>query len=280
MYKQLLHALLHRPRQANKYDFGHVLVVGGSPGMVGAPYLAGLAALRTGAGLVTVASTVEVIDKLEDRTAELLTLRLPHTIKEAAARIEVYARQRHVTVVALGPGMSANFAKLARELVVSLDLPLVLDASAVTTFQDSLDDFKQTKNDVVLTPHSGEFEILTGEKLSDSEEARQKTAAVFARRHGVVMVAKGNPTLVVRPDGHVYVNTTGGPALATAGTGDVLTGMIAALVAQSLPAAQAAELAVYVHGKAGELAAQKKTEPGVIASDVINEISSAFKQGS
>lgn len=278
MFKQILHTLLHRPRQANKYDFGHVLIVGGSSGMVGAPYLAGLGALRSGAGLVTVASTADVVGKLEERTAELLTLRLPHDVKEAAERVKVYVQKRHVTVVALGPGMTSEFAKLARELAGKIDVPLVLDASAVTAFKDRLDDLKKTNNGVILTPHDGEFQKLTGEALPDELVKRRSIVRVFARSYGVTLVAKGSPTLVAHGDDRVYVNPTGTPALATAGTGDVLTGMIAAMIAQGLPVVRATELAVYLHGRAGELAAREKTEPGVIASDVIDKIPAALQK--
>lgn len=277
MFKRILRTLLHRPRRANKYDFGHVLIVGGSPGMVGAPYLAGLAALRSGAGLVTVASTAEVVGKLEERTIELLSLRLPRNTAEAAERLKLYVNQRHVTVVALGSGMPPETAKLARKLVGVLDVPIVLDASAATTFKGKLDTLKDKKDDVILTPHDGEFEKLTGEVLPSELTKRRSIVRAFARRYGVILAAKGEPTLVARADGTVYVNPTGTPALATAGTGDVLTGMIAAMLAQHVPAARAVELAVYMHGKAGELAAREKTEPGVIAGDVIDQIPYALK---
>lgn len=277
MFKQILRQLLRRPRQANKYDFGHVLIIGGSAGMVGAPYLAGVSALRSGAGLVTVASTTEVVNKLEDRTVELLTLRLPSDTTRAAERVERYIKARHVTVVALGPGMTTAFARLARQLVGRLDVPIVLDAGAVTTFRSSLEQFRQVKSDVILTPHAGEYEKLTGDELPGDLAKRRSAVRAFARRYGVTLVAKGNPTLVAYGDDHVYTNPTGTPALATAGTGDVLTGMIAAMLAQDLPTSRAVELAVYVHGKAGELAAREKTEPGVITSDVIDAIPAALK---
>lgn len=277
MFKRILRTLLHRPRRANKYDFGHVLIVGGSPGMVGAPYLAGLAALRSGAGLVTVASTAEVVGKLEERTIELLSLRLPRNTAEAAERLKLYVNQRHVTVVALGPGMPPETAKLARKLVGVLDVPIVLDASAATTFKGKLDTLKDKKDDVILTPHDGEFEKLTGEVLPSELTKRRSIVRTVARRYGVILAAKGEPTLVAHADGTVYINPTGTPALATAGTGDVLTGMIAAMLAQHVPAARAVELAVYMHGKAGELAAREKTEPGVIAGDVIDQIPYALK---
>jgi NAD(P)H-hydrate epimerase len=278
MYKQILRALLHRPRQANKYDFGHVLIVGGSPGMVGAPYLAGLAALRSGAGLVTVASTTEVVGKLEERTVELLTLRLPHDVKEAAERVKVYVQKRHITVIVLGPGMTPEFAKLARELVGKIEIPLVLDAGAATTFKGRLEHFEKAKDDVILTPHNGEMKELIGEEMPRELVKRCSIARVFARNYHVTLVAKGSPTLVAHGDDRVYVNPTGTPALATAGTGDVLTGVLAALIAQHISAFQAAELAVYLHGLAGDLAEKEKTEPGVIASDVIDKIPTALQK--
>lgn len=246
--------------------------------MVGAPYLAGMAALRSGAGLVTVASTTDVIEALERRTVELLTLRLPKDVNEAAERVEVYIKRHHVSVVAIGPGMAPGFARLARELIGKIDLPTICDASAVGVFRDYLEDLKKAKGDVFLTPHDGEFRALTNVELPQSGGERQKIVQDFAIQHRVVLVAKGHPTLVIAPDGSVYANATGSPALATAGTGDVLTGILAGFVAQHIPSFQAAELAVYLHGLAGDLAEKEKTEPGVIASDVIDKIPTALQK--
>jgi len=246
--------------------------------MVGAPYLAGMAALRSGAGLVTVASTTDVIETLEQRTVELLTLRLPKDAHEAAERVEVYIKRRHVSVVAIGPGMTPEFAMLAREIVGKIDLPVVCDASSVGVFKNHLELLKKAKNDVFLTPHDGEFRTLAGFELPHSGVERQEIIQNFAEQYGVVLVAKGHPTLVAAPNGRVYANTTGSPALATAGTGDVLTGVLVALVAQQVPVFQAAELAVYLHGLAGDLAEKEKTEPGVIASDVIDKIPAALQK--
>lgn len=280
MFKRIIQQLLHRPRRANKYDFGHVLIIGGAKGMVGAPYLAGMAALRMGAGLVTVASTAEVVEKLEDRTVELLTLRLPTNTRQAAQEVEDYIKRRYVAVVVLGPGMTPEFARLTTELIGRINLPMVCDASAATVFKGQLDRLREAKNDLVLTPHDGELFRLTSQKMPTALEKRREIVRVFARQYSVVLVAKGNPTLVAHQDGRVYVNPTGTSALATAGTGDVLAGMIAAARGQTMPMWQAAELATYVHGLAGELAAREKTEAGVIASDVIDKIPAAMKQRS
>jgi NAD(P)H-hydrate epimerase len=278
MYKQILRRLLRRPRQANKYDFGHVLVVGGSPGMTGAPYLAGMAALRMGAGLVSVASTKDVVDVLEQRTVELLTLRLPKNIDEAVERISSYIHRRQVSVVAIGPGMVPEFAEIAIRLMGKIDVPIVCDASAVTVFRGQLERLKNAKNDVILTPHDGEFYQLTDQQLPQDMTKRGDIVRHFAKRNNVYLVAKGHPTLIATPEGEVHTNTSGGPELATAGTGDVLTGMVAAAIAQHVQMFQAIELAVYIHGLAGELAARDKTEPSVIASDVIERIPAALKQ--
>jgi NAD(P)H-hydrate epimerase len=148
----------------------------------------------------------------------------------------------------------------------------------VSVFEDHLELLKKAKNDVFFTPHDEEFGRLTGLELPHAGMQRQTIIQNFARQHKVVLVAKGHPTLVAAPNSDVYTNTTGSPALATAGTGDVLTGVLAALVAQHVSTFRAAELAVYIHGLAGDLAEKEKTEPGVIASDVIDKIPTALQK--
>ncbi|HMS24701.1 MAG TPA: NAD(P)H-hydrate dehydratase, partial [Acidimicrobiia bacterium] len=272
--------LLVRDPQANKYDFGHVLIVGGSPGMVGAPFLAAMSALRVGAGLVTIASTKDVIDKLEERVVEVMTFRIPNDSIEAVKSLGDFISERRVSVVVVGPGMDNSGAQIAKSLLVKLDIPIIIDAGALTVFRGDLDVLKQVglnNPNVIVTPHDGEFAKLTGNQMPSSGEERESAVAEFAQEFGMTLVAKGSPTLVAHVDGSVYINETGNPGLATAGSGDVLAGVIAGIVAQGADVSEAADLAVRIHGLAADLGAKEKTQPGLIASDLIEFIPQAMK---
>ncbi|HVI69069.1 MAG TPA: NAD(P)H-hydrate dehydratase [Magnetospirillaceae bacterium] len=282
MISEIVHRLLHRRPNTNKYDFGHILILGGAPGMVGAPLLAGEAALRTGAGLVTIASSAEVTGKLEKRVKEIMTLALPESqnVEVIADRLWSFIREHHVTVVIIGPGLAASSADLVRTFLARLHVPVILDAGGLTAFHGHLSVLRgiASKNPaVVITPHVGEYERLTNTLLPQHIHATS-IATDFARRHGVTLVLKGHKTLVAQPDGSSYENTTGGPGLATAGTGDVLAGVIAGLIAQGVTPSGAVVAGVYLHGLAGDLASAAKTEPGVIASDIITALPEALKK--
>jgi hydroxyethylthiazole kinase-like uncharacterized protein yjeF len=280
MPPKVLRQLLERPLNANKYDFGHVLVVGGSPGMVGAPFLTAEAALRTGAGLVTVASHADVIDKLEKRVKEIMTLRLAGSLPVAADELETFVNERKVSVLVIGPGQAPDFAALAPVLLQKLTIPVVVDAGAIAALHNDLDLLKNAavgNPNIILTPHAGEYYKLTGEKPPAEQAQLKQMAAQFARNFQVTLVFKGHQTLVAHPDGRVYENTTGNPGLATAGTGDVLSGTIAGILGQVADTGPAVEAAVYLHGLAGDLAAATKTQPAMIASDVIDQIPAALR---
>ncbi len=281
MQNSLIEKLLVRDAQANKYDFGHVLIVGGSPGMVGAPFLAAMAALRVGAGLVTIASTEDVVDKLEERVVEVMTVRIPSDPIKAVATLETFISKRRVSVVVVGPGLDNSRAEIVKSLIVKLDIPLIVDAGALTSFHDDLEVLKhvgRNNPNVIVTPHDGEFAKLTGCQLPTRGDERQAAVAEFAQEFRMTLVAKGSPTLVAHVDRSVYVNDTGNPGLATAGSGDVLAGIIAGLVAQGISAREAADLAVYIHGLAGDLGAKEKTQAGLIASDLIEFIPLALNE--
>jgi hydroxyethylthiazole kinase-like uncharacterized protein yjeF len=277
MFEEIFHRLLERPTDANKYDFGHVLVVGGSPGMVGAPFLAAEAALRTGAGLVTIASHANIIDKLEKRAEEIMTWRLDDDSTAAVETVMSFVTARKVSVVVIGPGQAPAFAGLAPVLLSKLNVPVVIDAGAITAFHGRLDLLKQAGNhnrNIILTPHAGEYQKLTGHKPPTNSKKLKQLVSRFAKDYSVTLILKGHQTLVARPDGRLYENLTGNPGLATAGTGDVLSGVIAGFLAQRVTDIEAA---VYLHGLAGDLAAQAKTQPGMIASDVIDQIPAALR---
>lgn len=274
--------LVDRPLDANKYDFGHVLVVGGSSGMVGAPLLTGMAALRMGAGLVTIASEEASTRQLERRVEEIMTLAIPSydRVDDALQAVSGFIRTRKVTVLIIGPGLPPEAAPTVRRLVQQIPLPIVLDAGGLTAFKGHLAMLRQAAGHnprVIITPHSGEFDKLTDASSSD-DSGRRERAMQFAKQYHLTVVLKGRHTLIAHPEGVVYKNRTGNPGLATAGTGDVLAGIIGGLLAQGFESGQAAEAGTYLHGLAGDKAAAEKTEAGMIASDVIDFLPAALKE--
>ncbi|HEX6258587.1 MAG TPA: NAD(P)H-hydrate dehydratase [Candidatus Saccharimonadales bacterium] len=282
MDQVLLQKLLHRSKTANKYDFGHVLIVGGSPGMVGAPLLSGRAALRVGAGLVTIAADPQTTSRLDRRVEELMTHSLPNFNKPeiVAEAVQDFVDAHKVRVVIIGPGLATSVFECVLSIAERLKLPMILDGGGLAAFVgkgSQLSRITQSNLQVILTPHTGEFAKLIGSTMPE----HRKLAAVateFAKSHKVTLVLKGYHTIVAHPDGSSYENRTGNPGLATAGTGDVLAGVIAGFLAQGVDVARAAEIGVYLHGLAGDLAAQAKTQPGVIASDVIELLPAALKK--
>ncbi len=288
VHKEVFRKLLDRQTDTHKYQYGHVLIVGGAPGMVGAPFLAARAALRVGAGLVTIASPKEVTDKLEKRVEEIMTLALPVDSSEALAAIAKFIKARKVSLLVIGPGLKSDQADLARQVIKNVNLPMVVDGGGLTALQNHLDSLKRFAGpspatglgpaiSAILTPHTGEFQKLLGKELPKNRAELKPLAKDFAKGHSVILVLKGQPTYVAHPGGTLYENTTGNPGLATAGSGDVLAGVIAGIIAQGVKAGQAAEAAVYLHGLAGDLVAADKTQAGLIASDVIEQLPAALK---
>lgn len=273
--KDLAPILGPRPRDSNKGMYGHVLVVGGSLGKSGAAAMAGFSALRSGAGLVTVATPRSVLPTVAGFHPELMTEPLEETGEgaislHAVERLQELAQKK--TVVAIGPGVSRNeeTAQVVRKLVADLKTAIVLDADGLNAFEGRAQDLnpsqrpgggKNAGKTLVLTPHPGEMARLTGLSIPEIQRDRVNLARSFAAEHQVILVLKGDRTIVAGPDGEAWVNTTGNPALATGGTGDILTGIVAAMVAQNPGRALEAVLcAVHLHGFAGDLAAWSYTE--------------------
>lgn len=250
--------------------------------MVGAPLLTGKAALRIGAGLVTIASDKETARSLDRRVEEIMTLALPsyNQPEKALEKLVAYAAARKVSAVIIGPGLKSEAAGLIGLLAGRLQLPLVLDAGGLAAFQAHLPQLQEvTKQNkaVIITPHSGEYAKLSGTTITDKIHLH-KQVVQFAKGYGLTLVLKGHHTLVAHPDGTTWQNDSGNPGMATAGTGDVLSGIIVGLLAQGIEPAQAAELGVHIHGLAGDMAAGAKTEPGMIASDLIDFLPEALKE--
>ncbi|OQA56277.1 MAG: Bifunctional NAD(P)H-hydrate repair enzyme Nnr [Candidatus Omnitrophica bacterium ADurb.Bin277] len=273
---------LKRSLTAHKGDFGRVFVVAGSRGMTGAAYLSGMAALRSGAGLVTVGVPDAVYLIIARQGAEIMVRPFPSTTKGtlAPAGFQEIRRLAHSQdVLAVGPGLSGHVMtqRLIRKIIAGVGKPLVIDADGLNALKGNLKILKSCRSRAILTPHPGEFTRIFGGKLDSSDDLRQKRAAEIAGKHGVIIVLKGHRTVVASPDGELYVNGTGNPGMATAGSGDVLTGVISALIGQGLSFHEAACLGVHAHGLAGDLAAGKTGQVSLTAGDILQALPEVFK---
>jgi ADP-dependent NAD(P)H-hydrate dehydratase / NAD(P)H-hydrate epimerase len=277
-----------RPRDAetHKGDYGHVLVVGGSRGKSGAAALSALGALNAGAGLVTVATAASTLPLVAGYAPTLMTEPLPESdagsISLAAfdyGRFAAVAAWK--SVLAIGPGISTNPSTIefVRRVVKDFpQLPIVIDADGLNAFAGAVELLQGKGRPLVLTPHPGEMSRLAGITTQQVQADRVAIARQFATKHDVHLVLKGNRTLIADPGGQVYVNPTGNPGMATAGTGDVLTGMIAGLLAQhpDSPVAKVVSAAVYWHGAAGDAAAARRGELSLTATDLLNDLPAAL----
>ncbi len=244
-----------RKRDSNKGMYGHVLVIGGAPGKSGAAAMAGLAALRAGAGLVSVACADAT--KL---VPELMTESLEHFSLEKK------------TVIAVGPGLGPAH-ELLKNLMSEAKIPMIIDADGLNSIAGT--DFRGRGLHTILTPHPGEMARLVGGKFTD----RLGTARAFARDRNLCLVLKGQGTLVALPDGNVWVNPTGSPSMAKGGTGDILTGMISGMVAQHRDdIATAVRAAVWLHGRCGEIGAEEWTDKCLLATELLNYLPRAIRE--
>jgi hydroxyethylthiazole kinase-like uncharacterized protein yjeF len=273
-----------RPAASNKGNFGHVLVIGGSLGKSGAAAMAGMAALRSGAGLSTVAVPKSILATVAGFHPELMTEPVAETkagsISLRALRsLDKLAEGK--TVLGVGPGISriAETSKLVRAWVRKQDLPIVLDADGLNAFVGHASEISGKGRSLVITPHPGEMARLLGTTIPAVQRDRINVARKFARDHQVIVVLKGHRTLIADPSGEVWVNTTGNPGMATGGTGDVLTGMVAGLLAQNPKRAlEAVIAAVYLHGLAGDVAREQMGEHSLVATDLLQALPEAFRR--
>ena len=269
-----------RRPDSHKGDYGRVLIIGGSQGMAGAVGLAGMAALRSGAGLVRLAVPEIIQSTVAGYEPSYTTMALPHDdqgrIADSAVSILNDAIQ-DATAVALGPGLgrSADLVRLATEIFESVSQPLIVDADGLNALATFADELPQPSGPRIFTPHPGEFARLLGiEKVHPDE--RERLARDYAARHQLILLLKGWRSIIT--DGHdIFYNATGNPGMATGGTGDVLTGVIAALLGQGLSPIDAARLGAHVHGLSGDLAAEELGQTGLIARDVVEFLPQAFR---
>lgn len=273
-----------RPANSNKGLYGHVLVVGGSLGKAGAAAMAGMSALRAGAGLATVATAKSVLPTVAAFYPELMTEPLPET---AAGTIATEARLRidevlkNVTVLAIGPGISRDphTTTFVRSLVANAKQPMVLDADGLNAFQGHTHEMNGSGRTLVITPHPGEMGRLAACSTKDVQNDRLGVARHFAREHNAIVVLKGNRTLVVQPNGDAWVNTTGNPGMSTGGTGDILTGMVAAMIGQHPSDPMLAVCAaVHLHGLAGDVMRGIMGEHSLVATDLLRGLPDAFER--
>jgi NAD(P)H-hydrate epimerase len=248
--------------------------------------MSGMAALRAGAGLSTVATPARVLSSIAAFAPELMTEPLPETaagsIAPAAAESNRFIDlTKPMTVVAIGPGIGRNpdTVRFVHEAVHQTKVPLVLDADGLNAFQNQTNLLDGRRRPLVLTPHPGEMSRLTGLSIKTVQSDRLNVARKFAREHHLVLVLKGDRTIIALPDGWAWVNPTGNPGMATGGTGDILTGMTAGVIAQ-MPHdyARAAIAAVYLHGLAGDVAAETMGEHSLVATDLLTGLPEAYRR--
>jgi hydroxyethylthiazole kinase-like uncharacterized protein yjeF len=275
-----------RVATANKGSFGHVLVIGGSMGKAGAAAMAGMSVLRTGAGLSTVATPKSVLPTVAGFHPEVMTEPLHET---EAGTISLRALEyghldqlaKGKTVLAIGPGISRNpeTVEFVRTVIGKYTVPTVLDADGLNAFEGVVEKLNGNTAPLVITPHPGEMGRLLGISAAEVQRDRLNIARNFAREHELIVVLKGHRTLIAQPDGEVWVNTTGNPGMATGGTGDILTGMIAGMIAQHPgDLVKAVIAAVYLHGSAGDVARETMGEQSLVATDLLRAWSEAIRR--
>lgn len=266
-----------RPRQSHKGTFGHLLVIAGSRGLTGAATLAAVGALRAGVGLVTLGAPAGAAPPPERRAPEVMNAVLSDAgrgflTETAFDEIGRLASTKQAVAVGPGLGRADETRALVRRLVRELPLPMVVDADALIAVADDPSCLLAAASPRVLTPHPGEMAQLLGMSAADVQTDRLGVARRFAREHGCVVVLKGAGTVVAHPDGSASINSTGNPGMSTGGMGDVLTGVVGALLAQGMPAGQAAELGVYLHGAAADRSACEVGRSGLLASEVADQV--------
>ena len=292
----VLSLIPERKKYSHKGNYGHVLLVAGSRGKTGAAIMAAKACLRAGAGLVTIGVPESLAGIFQTRVTEEMTLVLPDKgdgtlSKKALDKILEYL-EKTAGLIAIGPGIgvSSDTEKIIEQLILHSNSPIIIDADGLNSLKGNTKIFRKAKAPVILTPHPGEMarlmrrqskkeqrQTINSELRTEIEKDRINTAISFVKETGAFLVLKGVPAIIASPEGRAFINSTGNPGMSTAGTGDVLTGMIAGFLGQGLTPLNASILGVYMHGLAGDIAASEKGEHSLIASDIIGSIPAAFK---
>lgn len=272
-----------RDPQSNKGTYGHVLVLGGSAGKAGAPSMTAMAALRAGAGLVTVACPKSVLPIVAGFAPEIMTISLDETASGGLSvvnfeRMKPLAEGKRAIAVGPGAGQDEEAQQFLRAFTDRCEVPVILDADGLNAFAGHVNQLTPIRHPLILTPHPGEMARLAQQSIAEIQGNRINVARWFAQEHGCYLVLKGHRTVIAEPNGEVWINVTGNAGMATGGTGDVLTGIIAGFVSQYPEHMAAAVIAaVYLHGLAGDLAVEEQGEHGMIATDLIALMPQAFK---
>lgn len=279
----LLPYFRRRKKDTHKGTYGHLLILSGSLGKTGAAAMAAKAALKMGAGLVTVGTPVSCLPIIARSMVELMTEPLPETPEktlssEALDRILTLLKGKDGLMI--GPGISTHpsTAELILSLVPKINVPAVFDADALNILASNPELFKSLRKPAMLTPHPGEFARLLHLTTEEVLEKKLELVPQFAQKYGVYLVLKSYKTLIATPEGHVYINPTGNPGMATAGVGDVLSGMIASMMIQEKNLLEAILAAVYVHGLSGDIGVEKLGERALTAADLITYLPSALRK--
>lgn len=268
--KQMSFHLPRRQRTAHKGDFGRVYILAGSVGYTGAPVFAANAAVRTGSGLVFLGVPEEIWSVVAIKCAEAM----PYPMEREPAALLRRMTACDAALVGPGLGQREETWQLVRQLVAELQIPLVLDADGLNALAGNLHLLKERSAPTVITPHEGEFARLTGCALPVKE--RIGAAKDFAREYGCTVVLKGHNTVTAAPDDRVWINTSGNPGMAKGGSGDVLSGVILSLIGQGFSAEEGAAMGVWLHGRAGDLAAREFGEYGMTPTDLLNYLPKAL----
>lgn len=272
-----------RNPDANKYTVGTLLCICGSYSMAGAAVLCAKAALRAGAGLVKCAVPESIYPIVSAAVPEAVFLVLPENsqgaiCREGAREIIKAAQKADAVVFGCGSKLCEDTVSLAVTLLTECSTPMIIDADGINALSKHINVLDEAHAGVILTPHEGEMSRLTGIPCESIREAREETAQSFADEHNCILVLKGMDTLVARKGKEIRRNTTGNSGMAVAGCGDVLSGIIGSFLAQGLRAVDAASLGVYVHGRAGDLAAMELTEYSMLPTDIIGFLPEVFKE--
>jgi NAD(P)H-hydrate epimerase len=271
-----------RDAQSHKGTTGHLLVIGGSPGKTGAAIMTSQAAMRVGAGLVTLGIPKSLNVAVESQLTEVMTEPLPENADQSlgsSAYQKILRQLKRKNVLAIGPGMGGakHTQNLVRKIIQASPVPVVIDADGLNALVGNLSFLKKLKVPCIMTPHPGEMARLVGKTSSEVQEDRLGEACNFARTHGVHLVLKGARTVIAHPDGAVFINPTGNPGMASGGMGDVLTGIISGLMVQGLPVWEAVNAGVYLHGRAADSLARSMGPMGFLASDLMDILPGQIK---
>ena len=278
----LLPYFCKRERDAHKGTFGHLFILSGSLGKTGAAAMSGKAALKMGAGLATVGTPKSCVPIVARSMDELMTEPLPETSEWTLAEEgldKILSLLQNMDAVMIGPGLSTqeSTSRLIKNLLPRLEIPMVLDADGLNIVSEDTEILKNLKAPAVLTPHPGEFSRLVQSSTGDVLNNRVEWVSDFARDFGVHLVLKGYRTLTSDPEGRVFINPTGNPGMATGGSGDVLSGMLGAMIVQEDNIRDAVIAGIYIHGLSGDIAVKKTGEKSLLPGDIINFLPDALK---